>query len=89
MPLRSAKLAGDPVLEQCPEGTHRMLAGEDGLPVKRLQQALNDLGHCVGPAGADGIFGPDTGAAVTAYKASEGLNPNDPVVGTGHSPVSR
>ena len=44
MPLRSATLSGDPVLEQCPEGTHRMLAGEDGLPVKRLQQALNDLG---------------------------------------------
>src|SRR5262249_1134551 len=33
--------------------------------------------------GADGFFGPDTGAAVTAYKTDKGLVPNDPVVGPG------
>lgn len=85
MPLRSARLAGDPVLEECLAGRHRMLAGEQGLPVKRVQQGLIDLGRPVGPSGADGIFGPNTGAAVTAYKTDKGLTPNDPVVGPGTS----
>ncbi|AUT74005.1 S8 family serine peptidase [Paraburkholderia hospita] len=82
-PLRSARLTGDPVLRSCLAGEHRMMAGEDGLPVMRLQQALIDLGQPVGPAGADGAFGPDTGAAVAAYKADKGLVPDDPVVGPG------
>jgi hypothetical protein len=83
MPLRSARLTGDPVLTQCLEGTHRMVAGEDGLSVMRLQSGLIDLGFSVGPDGADGRFGPNTGAAVTAYKTRKGLVPNDPVVGKG------
>lgn len=83
MPLRSARLTGDPVLENCLTGGHRMLEGEEGLPVMRLQSSLLDLGRSVGPSGADGIFGPDTGAAVTSYKTSKGLVPNDPVVGRG------
>jgi hypothetical protein len=48
MPLRSARLTGDQVLENCLAGTHRMLAGEDGLPVMRVQSALLDLGRSVG-----------------------------------------
>jgi hypothetical protein len=43
----SARLAGDPVLEECLAGRHRMLAGEQGLSVKRVQQALLDLGLTV------------------------------------------
>jgi hypothetical protein len=83
MPLRSARLTGDQVLENCLAGTHRMLAGEDGLSVMRVQSALLDLGRSVGSKGADGIFGPDTGTAVTAYKTDKGLVPDDPVVGAG------
>src|SRR6478752_6968726 len=83
MPLRSARLTGDPVLTQCQEGAHRMFAGEDNLSVMRLQSALLDLGLSVGSHGADGIFGPDTGAAVTTFKNRHGLTPNDPVVGKG------
>ena len=83
MPLRSARLTGDQVLENCLAGRHRMLAGEDGLPVMRVQTALLDLGRSVGPRGADGIFGTETGTAVTAYKTDKGLVPNDPVVGPG------
>jgi len=83
MPLRSARLTGDQVLENCLTGGHRMLDGEDGLPVMRVQSGLLDLGRSVGQKGADGIFGPDTGAAVTAYKTDKGLFPNDPVVGPG------
>jgi hypothetical protein len=60
-----------------------MLEPEAGLAVKRVQAALIDLGFPVGNANADGIFGPDTGNAVSAYKTSKQLFPSDPVVGTG------
>src|SRR3954462_8418203 len=83
MPLRSARLTGDQVLENCLTGGHRMLSGEDGLPVLRVQSALLDLGRSVGPHGADGLFGPDTGAAVTAEKTDKGRVPMVPVVGPG------
>lgn len=83
MPLRSARLTGDQVLENCLAGGHRMLSGEDGLPVMRVQSGLIDLGRPVGPKGADGIFGPKTEEAVTAFKIDKGLVPNDPVVGPG------
>jgi hypothetical protein len=71
------------VLEACLAGEHRMLFGEDGLAVMRVQAALIDLGRSVGPKGADGIFGNDTGAAVSAYKVDKALQPSDPVVGPG------
>ena len=83
MPLRGPRFAGDPVLEECFAARHRMLEPEQGLPVKRVQAALLELGRSVGAAGADGIFGRDTGQAVVAYKQSKGLVPDDPVVGPG------
>ena len=83
MPLRSARLTGDPFLESCLNGTDRIFSGRDGLTVMRLQSALLDVGLSVGTAGADGIFGTGTGAAVTTFKTSHGLVPNDPVVGRG------
>jgi hypothetical protein len=83
MPLRSARLTGDPFLESCLNGTDRIFSGRDGLTVMRLQSALLDVGLSVGPAGTDGIFGSDTGAAVTTFKTGHGLVPNDPVVGSG------
>jgi hypothetical protein len=83
MPLRSARLTGDPVLENCLNGQATIRSGDNSLSVKRVQQGLIDLGRSVGPAGADGIFGQATGAAVTDYKRSKGLTPDDPVVGPG------
>jgi hypothetical protein len=83
MPLRSARLTGDPFLESCLNGTDRIFSGRDGLTVMRLQSGLLDVGLSVGPAGTDGIFGSDTGAAVTKFKTRHGLVPNDPVVGRG------
>lgn len=82
-PLRSARFAGDPVLEACVLGTHRMMAPERGRAVLKVQSALIDLGFSVGAAGADGIFGDGTGGAVVAFKVREGLVPSDPVVGVG------
>src|SRR4051812_10187416 len=81
MPLRAPRFAGDPILEDCLAGLHRMLAPETGIAVKRVQAGLIALGRDVGDAGADGIFGDGTGAAVIAYKADKGLTPTDPVVG--------
>lgn len=85
MPLRSARLTGDPIIESCLNGTDRIQAGRNGLSVMRLQSALLELNFSVGPAGADGIFGNDTGTAVAAFKISHGLVPHDPVVGPGTS----
>lgn len=82
MPLRGPRFSGDPVLEECFANRHRMMAPEQGLPVKRVQAALIALGHSLE---ADGVFGPATGNAVTAYKTAKGLVPNDPVVGPGTS----
>jgi hypothetical protein len=83
MALRSARLSGDPVLEQCLAGQHRMLAPEENLSVMRVQEALVKLGFS--PGQLDGVFGPTTGAAVSAYKQSRALQPSDPVVGPGTS----
>ena len=85
MPLRGPRFSGDPTLEACFESQHRMMAPEDGLSVKRVQAALIELGRSVGPNGDDGIFGGDTGAAVSDYKIFKRLNPSDPVVGPGTS----
>ena len=49
----------------------------------RVQEALNTLGYAAGTL--DGIFGLNTGAAVSAYKSDHGLQPTDPVVGPGTS----
>jgi hypothetical protein len=83
MVLRSARLLGDPVLEQCLAGTHRMLAPEENLSVMRVQECLKTLGFLNGAL--DGIFGPQTGSAVSAFKQFHSLSPTDPVVGPGTS----
>lgn len=85
MPLRGPRFSGDPVLEECFAGRHRMMAPEEGLPVKRVQAALVELGFPVGPHGTDGIFGSATGDAVSDYKRSHRLSPTDAVVGPGTS----
>lgn len=84
MPFQSPRFAGDPVLEACLAGQHRMMAGESGEAVRKVQQALIDLGFMI-PDGPTGNFGPQTGAAVVTFKSIKGLVPNDPVVGPGTS----
>ena len=39
----------------------------------RIQQALIDLGHDLGPTGADMVYGAKTAAAVRDFKAKENL----------------
>lgn len=51
--------------------------GDRGQQVKRLQERLNELGEHLVP---DGVFGAGTHAAIVAFQARNGLNP-DGVVG--------
>ncbi len=81
MALTNPRFAGDPVLEACLAGGHRMMAPETGPAVVKIQQALLDLGLALPVHGADATFSDETGAAVTAYKTDRGIFPNDPVVG--------
>ena len=48
--------------------------GSQGDDVKRLQQTLIDKGYDVGTAGADGIYGAQTAAAVKRYQQAQGLD---------------
>lgn len=84
MPFQSPRFAGDPVLEASLAGQHRMMAGQSGDAVRKVQQALIDLGYAI-PDGATGTFGAQTGDAVVAFKMLKGLVPSDPVVGPGTS----
>lgn len=82
MPFRSSRFSGEPILEACLAGKHRMFAGATGEAVRKVQQALLDLGYRFS-AGATGSFEGSTGAAVVAFKKAHALMPNDPVVGPG------
>lgn len=57
-----------------------MTVGSKGTEVRKLQQALIDLGFLKDKA--DGVFGPKTEAAVRSFQASQGLTV-DGLAGTG------
>lgn len=48
--------------------------GDSGNAVKELQGNLIKLGYSCGDAGADGVFGEDTDAAVRKFQAANGLS---------------
>lgn len=48
--------------------------GSSGSEVKKMQQALINAGYDLGSAGADGIFGDKTKAAVMKYQTDNGLS---------------
>lgn len=68
--LSSPWLAGDAQLEGAfdNEAGRFLRRGSRGTSVKRVQQLLYFLGFDIGRHGADGIFGPDTDAAVRAFQ---------------------
>ncbi len=89
-PLRCPMFAGDPELRDVREGRLRLAAAgtsahpapvrSTGSAVRKIQLALIASGNSLA-AGADGVFGPETGRAVTAFKLARGISPADPVVG--------
>ncbi|MDQ0314867.1 glycoside hydrolase family protein [Amorphus orientalis] len=50
-----------------------LVRGSTGEAVREVQRTLKGLGYDIGPAGADGIYGADTGAAVRAFQGDHGL----------------
>src|SRR5918999_1232085 len=83
MALQAQRFAGDPILEACLAGSHRMGFGDpNAASVLKVQMALSDLGYR--PMLLDGKFGEITGAAVTTFKTDQALSPSpDHVVGPG------
>jgi hypothetical protein len=71
--LTSPRFAGDATLEACRQDKARLDAPARGESVRRVQQALLDLGFELGPTGADAVYGPATSAAVKAFKKKENL----------------
>lgn len=53
--------------------TRKLKKGSKGEDVKKVQQALEKLGHSVGKAGIDGSFGKATQNAVKAFQKANGL----------------
>lgn len=83
MPLQSQRFRGQATLEGCLAGTRTLtLDDPDSEAVHRVQDALSGLGYLVW-TGSDGLFGKQTGKAVSAFKKDSGLQPTDPVVGKG------
>lgn len=56
--------AGRMITVEVPE----LREGATGHAVRSVQVLLNEAGQSVGPAGVDGIFGPDTDAAVRRFQ---------------------
>jgi hypothetical protein len=71
--LSSSRFAGDERLEACFDDEARLTLGATGPSVAKVQQALIDRGHDLGPGGADGIYGNRTWNAVKRFKAEEQL----------------
>jgi peptidoglycan hydrolase-like protein with peptidoglycan-binding domain len=76
--LSAPSLAGDEDLEACFDGEKSLKAPTSkGESVRKLQQALLDLGFSLPTFGADGNFGDETKKAVMEFQKSSGLSGAD------------
>lgn len=71
--LASPRFVGDATLEACLNDRARLAQGDVSRSTAKIQQALIDLGHDLGPSGADMVYGAKTAAAVRDFKAKENL----------------
>jgi hypothetical protein len=83
MAMQSMHFIGEDFLDGCQSGQWVMSANDHDLAVMRVQEALTVLGY--NPGTLDGVFGTNTGNAVSAYKRDQGLSPTEPVMGPGRS----
>lgn len=85
--LKAFRFRYDQVLQTYADGTQQLKlinpAGpfETGRHVLKIQQALLDEGFSLPEHGADSQYGPETASAVSQFKTSQQLLPNDGVVG--------
>ncbi len=72
VPATAAGTGGRP---PCPDLNGRPVLdlGSRGASVVSVQQSLQRLGYSTGPTGADGVYGPQTKAAVTRFQKDQGL----------------
>lgn len=78
-PFRSERFQGDPALQRVRDGAATLGPGSSGLPVRKLQQALIDLGH--GAVTVNGNYDAPTQAAVRAFQQAETLTVSGSVDG--------
>ena len=71
--LSSPRFAGDEKLEGCYDDETRLNNGDKGESVRKVQQALIELGYDLGPRGSDAVYGQRTSNAVKAFKRDERL----------------
>lgn len=87
MSLKAFRFRYDEALEACLDGSHTLRvvnpAGpfETGRHVRKIQQALIDERFPLPLHGADSVYGPETATAVSNFKTSQSIQPNDGVVG--------
>ena len=67
----SARFGGDPPFERIAAGAEKLKPGSTGIPVVKLQQALNDLGF-LPPLQVNGTFDAKTATSLKLFQASEG-----------------
>lgn len=89
--LRSERFRNDNNLTNVLNGTLRLAAAgtppvpapvlSSGDSIKKIQQALMDIGYPMPQFGADGKFGKETGKVVIEFKRDWHLVPRDPVIG--------
>jgi hypothetical protein len=71
--LTSPRFRRDLVLEGVYDNEGLLMKGSRGAAVKKLQLALIDSGFLLPKFGVDGIFGPETEAAVQGFQHASGL----------------
>jgi len=69
--LKSPRFANNPSLEAAFDGKKYITNGASGDYVKKIQNALEDLGNKLPKYGADGKFGAETNSAVRRYQTSK------------------
>lgn len=78
--LKSARFAGDEVLEACYNNRRSLRRGDIDSSVEKVQRALIFLGFPIPEAGASGVFDSKTELAIRSYQEARGLKV-DGVVG--------
>jgi hypothetical protein len=74
MPLISARFRDVPELQNClVNDDDHLIPGSSGWHVTLVQEALLDLGEELPTAGADGVYGDETVAAVLSYKTARNI----------------
>lgn len=71
--FRSSRFQGDRVLQDVLNARRQLRKGSRGEYVRKVQQALIELGHPLPRHGADGKFGSETKAAVRAFQQAQAI----------------